>query len=198
MPISKSKLAVGLFIFSEANFFLILIVAYVYFHIVSKGGGPGAATALNPLFTGLFSIALFASSATMAMAHHAFRYGRHRSLMVWLALTIVLGAAFLVGEGLEYSGLISHNVTIATNLFGTTFFTLTGFHGLHVLIGLCMLTIMLGVAANGRMVLPQAPAMIEAEGLQAGFESVAMYWHFVDAVWVFIFGLVYLWPVISR
>ncbi|MGH7987377.1 MAG: cytochrome c oxidase subunit 3 [Candidatus Binataceae bacterium] len=193
MPVSKSKLAVGLFIFSEANFFLILIVSYIYFHVVSAGG-PSAGNSLNPLRTGLFSVALFASSATMALAHHAFRHGRRRGLVIWLALTIVLGAIFLIGESFEWAGLFSRNITVATNLFGSTFFTLTGFHGLHVFIGLCMLAIMLGVAGSGRMALPQTPAMIEGEGLQAGFESVAMYWHFVDAVWVFIFGLVYLWP----
>ena len=102
-------------------------------------------------------------------------------------MTLALGAIFLFGQTREYLGLFAHGVTISTNLFGSTFFTLTGFHGLHVLMGLVALGALLGIAMSGRL----------GEIKSSGFESVAMYWHFVDAVWVVIFTAVYLWPLIA-
>ncbi len=182
MP-EKNKLAVGLFILSEANFFLILIVAYIYFHML----GPNAAKVLDAWRTLAFSICLFASSATIHQAGRSFRLGRHGSVRVWLALTVLLGAIFLVGQSLEYAGLIAGGVTVSASLFGATFFTLTGFHGLHVLAGLCALGALFGVAMNGRL-----------DAIKpSGFEAVSMYWHFVDAVWVVIFTVVYLWPLVK-
>jgi len=185
MP-DKTKLGVGLFLLSEANFFLILLVAYVYFHSLPSDG-PSAAGSLNPLHTLVFSICLFLSSATIHLAGRSFRLGERRAVSLWLALTVTLGAIFLLGQTREYLGLFAHGVTISTNLFGSTFFTLTGFHGLHVLIGLVALGALLGIAMSGRL------GAIKP----SGFESVAMYWHFVDAVWVVIFTMVYLWPLIA-
>ena len=185
MP-DKTKLGVGLFILSEANFFLILLVAYVYFHSLPSDG-PSAAGSLNPLHTLAFSICLFLSSATIHLAGRSFRLGERRAVSLWLALTVTLGAIFLLGQTREYLGLFAHGVTISTNLFGSTFFTLTGFHGLHVLIGLCALGALLGIVMSGRL----------GEIKPSGFEVVSMYWHFVDAVWVVIFTVVYLWPLIA-
>lgn len=182
MP-EKNKLAVGLFILSEANFFLILIVAYVYFHML----GPGAAKVLDAWRTLAFSICLFLSSATIHQAGRSFRLRRRAGVRAWLALTVLLGAIFLVGQSIEYAGLITRGVTVSASLFGATFFTLTGFHGLHVLAGLCALATLLGVALSGRL-----------DAIKpAGFEAVSMYWHFVDAVWVVIFTVVYLWPLVK-
>jgi heme/copper-type cytochrome/quinol oxidase subunit 3 len=185
MP-DKNKLGVGLFILSEANFFLILLVAYVYFHL-QPGQGPSAANSLHPLRMLAFSLCLFLSSATVYLAGRSFKRGRG-NVWLWLALTVVLGALFLFGQSREYVGLFAHGVTVSSNLFGTTFFTLTGFHGLHVLVGLCALATLLGVALTGRL------GCIKP----AGFEAISMYWHFVDAVWVVIFAVVYLWPLIAR
>ena len=185
MP-DRNKLGVGLFILSEANFFAILIIAYIYFYL-HPSQGPSAAGSLDPLRTLGFSIALFLSSATIHQAGRNFRAGRGRSVGVWLALTVILGAVFLVGQAREYIGLIAREITVSTDLFGSTFFTLTGFHGLHVFIGLCALAILLGAALTGRL------NYIKPEG----FEAVTMYWHFVDAVWVVIFAIVYVWPLVS-
>lgn len=185
MP-DKNKVAIGLFILSEANFFLILIVAYIYFHML-PGPGPSAANSLDPLRTLGFSICLFASSATIHQAGRSFRLGRSEGVRMWLALTVALGAIFLVGQSIEYVGLIGRGVSLSTNLFGATFFTLTGFHGLHVLAGLCALAVLFGVAMSGRL-----------ETIKpTGFEAVSIYWHFVDAVWVVIFTVVYLWPLVK-
>ncbi len=179
---SRSKLAASLFILSEANFFLILIIAYAYYHAL-PAGGPSAANSLDPWRTGEFSLALFASSATMWMADRSLRGGRRGGHLFWLALTILLGAIFLFGQGSEYARLIGSGVTWSRNLFGTTFFTLTGFHGLHVFGGLCALAIVLSVSLSHEM----------TERRREAFAAIGMYWHFVDGVWVAIFAIVYLW-----
>jgi len=102
-------------------------------------------------------------------------------------VTVLLGGVFIVGQAIEYRGLLERGVTFSTNLFGTTFFTLTGFHGLHVLAGLCALGTLLAATISGR--LPNINS--------SGFEAVSMYWHFVDAVWVVIFSVVHLWPLMG-
>jgi heme/copper-type cytochrome/quinol oxidase subunit 3 len=185
MP-DKTKVGVGLFLFSETWFFLILVITYAFFHS-RPADGPSAANSLNVMRTLMFSICLFLSSGTIHLAARSFRMGDRSGVSRWLALTLALGAIFLLGQTREYLGLFAHSVTISTNLFGSTFFTLTGFHGLHVLIGLVALGALLGIVMSGRL------GAIKP----SGFESVAMYWHFVDAVWVVIFSVVYLWPLLA-
>ena len=174
-----SVLGMILFVASESIFFLLLVLAYVNFH---KTTGATASSMLDPVKTGLFSLALISSSLTMWLAEAA-RRKESRLTAWWLLTTIILGATFLAGQGIEYTHLITHKVTISRDLFGSTFFTLTGFHGLHVFFGLVLLSVLLALAFFGRK---QEPAL-------AGIQSVAIYWHFVDAVWVVIFSIVYLW-----
>ena len=177
----RNKLGMLLFVISEAVFFLLLITAYIFYN---QGGRDAASThLLNPLKSGIFSLALLSSSVTMHLAGSNARRQNFQRVGLWLAGTIVLGAVFLVGQGAEYAQLLREHVTISRNLFGTTFFTLTGFHGLHVFIGLLMLAILLGLALAGRGREPTAPAV----------ETISIYWHFVDAVWIVIFAVVYLW-----
>jgi heme/copper-type cytochrome/quinol oxidase subunit 3 len=182
----RAKVGVGLFILSEAGFFGVLLISYIYFYVLPSRG-PGAAASLNAARTLVFSICLFLSSATIHMAGRSFRLGRPNAVSMWLALTVLLGAVFIAGQANEYRGLLEHGVTLSTNLFGTTFFTLTGFHGLHVLVGLCALGTLLGATIRGRL----------SNLHLSGFEAVSMYWHFVDAVWVVIFSVVYVWPLIG-
>jgi heme/copper-type cytochrome/quinol oxidase subunit 3 len=111
-----------------------------------------------------------------------FRTGRLRPALAWLLATMALGAAFLAGQGAEYVSLIREDVTISRDLFGTTFFTLTGFHGLHVLIGLILLGTLFGLELKRRVT-----------GFSQAVEGVSIYWHFVDGVWMIIFPVVYLW-----
>jgi heme/copper-type cytochrome/quinol oxidase subunit 3 len=185
--IEKNKLAMILFLLSESVFFVLLILAYVTYHL-QQGNGPTAATSLSIVKTGIFSLFLFASSYTVWRAGVHLREG-HRSTagLAWLGLTIAFGLTFLVGQGLEYADLIHRHITISRDLFGTTFFTLTGFHGLHVSVGLVMLATVLWTAARSGLRKPKPVAV----------EVVSLYWHFVDAVWVFIFGVVYLWAFIG-
>jgi heme/copper-type cytochrome/quinol oxidase subunit 3 len=176
---NRTVLGMILFVASESIFFLLLLLAYVNFHKVT---GAQAASLLDPVKTGLFSVALFSSSLTMWLAERS-RKKESAWVRVWLLATIILGAIFVTGQGQEYAGLLSKNVTISRDLFGSTFFTLTGFHGFHVLFGLVLLCLLLGLAIFGRK---QEPTL-------NGMQSIAIYWHFVDAVWLIIFSVVYLW-----
>lgn len=180
---SKSKLAVTLFILSEVNFFALLIIAYLYFHAY-PGEGPTAATSLDAYRTGVFSIFLFASSGTMMLASRSYR-AKSGAALGWLIATVLLGGTFLFGQVREYIGLYAAGVTANRSLFATTFFTLTGFHGLHVAVGLLAIGVITFLTAAGSF---GATAREEE-----AFGSIEVYWHFVDAVWVVIFTIVYLW-----
>ena len=164
-------LGVAIFIASESVFFLAIVLAYVAYR---DAGLATARANLDFARTAVFSVALFASSATMAFATGT-RSGR------WLAATIALGAIFLIGQGSEYARLLSEGIGPGSALFGTTFFTLTGLHGFHVLAGLVALAALF--SANRRRAAAVRPV---------AWEAVALYWHFVDAVWVVVFTVVYI------
>jgi heme/copper-type cytochrome/quinol oxidase subunit 3 len=178
---SKIKMSMLLFVASESVFFILLIIAYVVYHRTS----PSAADASRYLDiprTAVFTASLLSSSITMWQAGINFRNGNRRGALGWLVATIALGAFFLAGQGSEYASLVQQNVTISRDLFGTTFFTLTGFHGLHVFFGLVMLLTLFGIEMKQ-----------EAGYRSNAVEAVSIYWHFVDVVWMFIFPTVYLW-----
>ncbi len=147
----KGAVAVWSFIASEAGFFLILIIAYVFFNfgVAGDATGPSAATVLDVKKTGMFTACLFASSGTLWLSEKSLDRKQHAAAFRWLVATIALGGVFMVGQGSEYLGLFHRGVGVATNLFATTFFTLTGFHGLHVTVGLFALTIALGLMLAG-------------------------------------------------
>ena len=181
--LDKGAVAIWSFIASEAGFFLILILAYVFFNFGGETApGPTAASVLDVDKTASFTACLFASSFTLWLSEKALEQQRHAAANRWLAATIVLGAVFLVGQGSEYLGLFQRGVGVATNLFATTFFTLTGFHGLHVTVGLFALMIVLGIARGGDF--QRRPSTL--------LRSVSLYWHFVDVVWLVVFSVVYL------
>jgi heme/copper-type cytochrome/quinol oxidase subunit 3 len=167
----RTLLGVAIFIGSESIFFLSIVIAYA----ANRGAGLADARAsLDLVRTTVFSLALFASSATMARAA-AKRDAR------WLVATMALGAIFIVGQGTEYARLLATGTGPSSAMFGTTFFTLTGLHGLHVLVGLAALAAL--AAATARRPVAVGPV---------AWEAVGLYWHFVDAVWVVVFSVVYL------
>jgi heme/copper-type cytochrome/quinol oxidase subunit 3 len=180
----NNKLAMLLFLLSEGTFFVFLIIAYVYYHSVSNTGVM-AAKVLDPLKTGIYTIFLLSSSLTVWQSEKSLRRGNQGAFRGWLLVTIVLGAVFLFGQGSEYVHLYSENVTISANIFGTSFFTLTGFHGFHVLLGLIALLVLFALAMKGDF----------AQKHSSAVETVALYWHFVDWVWVVIFAVIYLWAL---
>lgn len=177
----KTRLAMGVFIGSEAVFFAFLIAAYIYYAAATVHG-PTAANSLDPPRTLIFTICLLASSGTLWFAERRLAAGSHNGFRLWLGVTIVLGVAFIAGQAIEYIGLIRKTVTPARNLFGATFFTLTGFHGFHVLCGLISLSVLLALAVRGSF----SPKLV------SGTTAISMYWHFVDIVWIVIFSLVYV------
>lgn len=179
--IDKNRLGMLLFLVNEAVFFGLLIFAYINYRN-SVGAGPNAANSLDVGTTSIFTACLLASSLTIWLADKSLARGSHLGVIGWLLATIALGATFLVGQGLEYARLLSQDVTVSRNLFGTTFFTLTGFHGFHVFVGLFMLTILAGFAIAGHY----------KGGKSSSLGAISLYWHFVDVVWVVIFSLVYV------
>ena len=142
----RAHTAAWAFVVSEAIFFALLLVTYVVFNTGAQPAGPTAATALDTHRTGLFTLFLLASSVTFWIAERSLRSGAVGRSIRWLAITILLGVIFLCGQAWEYTDLISDGVTISRNLFAATFFTVTGFHGLHVTAGVVALAIMLLMA----------------------------------------------------
>ena len=177
-PRDKNMVGVTSFIISEAAFFVILILSYVYFNVSTKAAG----AALDVKTTGAFTVCLFASSFTLALAERSLDKGRTGPFRGWLIATIGLGAVFMLGQGSEYRRLFSEGLSIDSSLFASTFFTLTGFHGLHVTIGLIALGILAWMAFTGGFRGRSSHAL----------RAVGLYWHFVDAVWVVGFSVVYL------
>jgi cytochrome c oxidase subunit III len=172
------------FLASEVAFFGTLIMAYVYFLRQASQGEPNPSQVFywpRLWVTVLFSACLFSSSLTIHFAGKALRQSQQRFL-AWWGLTVVLGIVFLVGTGLEWRELIRKwGLTIDRNMFGTTYFTLVGFHALHVTVGVIVMSIVLGLAWR-RQITERNPT---------GVEIVSWYWHFVDGVWVVVFTLVY-------
>jgi len=173
------------FIGSESFFFIALIIAYIYY---SHPGGKLAETAhyLDIKKTAFFTFFLLASSVSIGLAGMKYSQGNRKQALSWLALTIILGIIFLSGQAAEYSRLIHQNVTISKNVFGSSFFTLTGFHGLHVFAGLILLTVISVVIGYGKFRKMETSAL----------ESISMYWHFVDAVWVVVFITIYIGAIV--
>jgi cytochrome c oxidase subunit I len=173
------------FIFSEATFFGALIVTFLEYRARSPGPGPHD---LDVPRTLIFSFFLFASSGTVYLAERRLESDDGRGFLRWWVASIVLGAIFLVGQLTEYARLYADGITIGTNLFTSSFFTLTGFHGFHVFVGLIALSVV-GVLARA--------GDFRGGRHRVVVDTVSIYWHFVDGIWVIIFSLVYLLGLIS-
>ncbi|HEY5038248.1 MAG TPA: cytochrome c oxidase subunit 3, partial [bacterium] len=176
----KSKAGMMCFIASEAFFFIMLLIAYVFYNFSQHPNL--SAQWLNPLKTGIFTFCLLASSFTYWRAEKKLGSQDHTGFLVWLLATLVLGGAFLVGQGMEYLELFLKGLRAGTNLFSASFFMVTGLHGLHVLIGLIGLLIVLGFALAGDF----------KTGKTETVKTVGLYWHFVDVVWIVVFTTIYL------
>ena len=170
---------VGLIV-AESAVFAIFVAAYVYYVGKSQSGPTPAEVLRLPI---LGSILLWSSSATAHLGVRALRAARVRAFTLWWAATVALGSFFLLGTATEWRRLIhDEGLTIRTNLFGTTFYSLVGLHATHVLVGLCLLALGVVFALRGRV-----------EASHAGrAETLSLYWHFVDAVWVVVFLVVYV------
>ena len=183
--LSPAQWGMASFLVSEVAFFGTLIVTYLAF-MGKDVVGPTPAEALSMPLVIVSTMCLLASSVVIHFAERSLERGQQWAFCILLAGTIALGIAFLVGTAVEWRELIGeHQLTISRNLFGTTYFTLVGFHGLHVTVGVIAMLIVLALSI-GRDVTRQH---------RTGAQMVAWYWHFVDAVWILVFLVVY---VISR
>jgi len=176
----RGSVAMAGLIISESAIFTIFVVAYIFYVGKSLSGPTPAQVLQTPIF---LSICLLSSSITIHLAQKRLDRGHRGAFLAWWSLTFILGAIFLYGTGLEWSRLINeHGLTISTNLFGTTYYSLVGLHAFHLTAGLLMLAIVLAFGITGRVRQEQS----------ARVGVLSMYWHFVDAVWVVVFTVVYV------
>lgn len=181
LGVDNRKLGVWTFLGSEVMFFSGLIVTY----LVMRGRsvtGPYPNEVLGVPLVGINTFVLICSSLTMVTALAAIQRGNAGAMRRWLIATAVLGLLFLSGQAFEFATLFRDGLSLSTNLFGATFFTLTGFHGTHVLIGVIWIVFVLARAFKGGI----------TQDNHLAVELVGLYWHFVDIVWIVIFTLVYL------
>jgi heme/copper-type cytochrome/quinol oxidase subunit 3 len=169
----------ALALLTEASLFLNLLFSYFYVAVQSAGWPPDGVPELRLALPN--TALLFLSSLTMWWAERGIRRGNRIQLGLGALATLVLGSAFLAIQGLEYA---SHRFTPQTDVYGSLFFTITGFHGAHVLVGLLMIAFVLARELAGGF----TPAR------HLAVQNVALYWHFVDVVWLCVFASLYLSP----
>lgn len=180
MGLSMNKLGMWIFLASEIMFFTALIAAFVTFRV--RGMLVMPEDVLNVPLSAANTFILIVSSFTVVMALDAVQRGKMNQFALFLLATLALGGTFIGIQGLEWSELFQHGITPSGDLFGTAFFVLTGFHGLHVIVGLLWLSIMLLKAFRGDFTREN----------NLGIEIFGLYWHFVDIVWIILFTIIYL------
>lgn len=181
--LSNEKVAMWAFLGSECLLFGALISTYFLYRGRSTTG-PTPEDIYDIPYTSASSFVLLMSSLTMVLALAAIQRGDHRRTRIWLLATALLGSSFIAGQVYEFTTFIREGLTIKTNLFGSSFFVLTGFHGVHVTLGIVMLLTLWIMSIRGK--LPQQKAEV--------VEIAGLYWHFVDVVWIVIFTVIYLIP----
>ena len=179
--LNSRKMLFWAFLGSECMFFASLISTYLVYKGRSQVG-PYPPEILDIPFTSVSTFVLLTSSLAMVLALAAIQRGDIKSLRLWLGVTAGLGFIFLGGQAIEFTEFVHHGLTLKKNLFGSSFFVLTGFHGTHVAVGVLWLTSLLVLAFRG--------GLSQADSLDV--EIAGLYWHFVDIVWIIIFTVVYL------
>ena len=182
--LSNNKLAMWLFLGSECLLFGGLISTYMLYRgRHSAAGGPDQYWDIP--FTSASSFVLLMSSLTMVLAVTAAKRRDERNTRLWLTVTAVLGSLFVAGQVYEFTTFYREGLGFTTSLFSSSFYTLTGFHGVHVSVGIILLLATVGMLVKNKIPGDKAETV----------ELVGLYWHFVDIVWILIFTLVYLIPV---
>ena len=177
---NRGKVGMASLIIAESAIFTIFVVAYLYYTGKSLSGPTPREVLETPIF---FTICLLSSSITIHLAEKALELGKRGAFLIFWFLTIFLGGLFLYGTGREWYHLIyEKGLTISTNLFGTTYYSLVGLHAFHVTAGLIMLIIVLLFGFAGRVGREQSVRI----------QALSMYWHFVDVVWIVVFTVVYI------
>jgi cytochrome c oxidase subunit 3/cytochrome o ubiquinol oxidase subunit 3 len=181
--LSNNKLAMWLFLGSECLLFGGLISTYMLYR-GRVGTGPTPDQIYDIPFTSVSSFVLLMSSLTMVLAVSAATRRDDRNTTLWLTVTALLGATFVGGQVYEFTAFYREGLGFTTSLFASSFYTLTGFHGVHVTVGIVMLMALVGIIRRSQIPGDKAETV----------ELVGLYWHFVDIVWIVIFTLVYLIP----
>jgi cytochrome c oxidase subunit 3 len=177
---ARGQVGMYVLIGAESAIFTIFVVAYL-FYVGKSLSGPMPSEVLSPPI--LYTVCLLSSSLTIHFAARSLRAGKVQSFAAWWLLTIMLGAIFLYGTASEWHRLIyKEGLTIATNLFGTTYYSLVGLHGFHVIVGLFALSTVLAFTIFGAVKQEHAERV----------DVLSLYWHFVDAVWIVVFTVVYV------
>jgi heme/copper-type cytochrome/quinol oxidase subunit 3 len=179
----NTKLAMWIFLASDVLLFGALITSYVVYRGRSVVG-PYPNDVFDIPYTSVSSFVLLASSLTMVLALAAIQRGDVGRMRLWLLATALLGMTFVGGQVYEFTTFYHEGLSLTTNLFGTTFYVLTGFHGTHVAVGILMLLTVFSLSFEGRITQKDSMTV----------ELVGLYWHFVDIVWIVIFTIVYLIP----
>ena len=181
---SHNKVAMWLFLGSECLLFGALISVYMFAKSRLPAGEIGPNDVFDIPFTSVSSFVLLMSSLTMVLALSALTRGEERGFRIWIVATALLGGTFIAGQVYEFTVFYNLGLGYTTNIFGSAFYTLTGFHGAHVTIGIVMLMSALVASLRGRL----SPRNAET------VELIGLYWHFVDIVWILIFTIIYLFP----
>lgn len=181
--LSNNKLAMWLFLGSECLLFGGLISTYMLYR-GRHGTGPGPSQLFDIPLTSVSSFVLLMSSLTMVLAVNSAKRHDDRNTNLWLTATAVLGSLFVGGQVYEFTSFYKEGLGFTSSLFGSSLYTLTGFHGVHVTLGIIMLLTLVGIINRNKVTGDKAEVV----------ELVGLYWHFVDVVWVVIFTLVYLIP----
>src|SRR5437016_1445064 len=182
--IDSRKLGMWGFLASECLFFGALISSHLLYRARSPQGVKVPHDVYDIPYTSVSSFVLLMSSLTMVLALAAIQRGDHRRLRIWLLATALFGATFVGGQVYEFTEFYRQGLHLGTNMFGTTFFVLTGLHGAHVTVGIVWLLLVWGRSMQGRLPSEKSEAV----------EIAGLYWHFVDIVWIFIFTAIYLIP----
>ena len=181
--LSNNKLGMWLFLGSECLLFGGLISTYMLYRGRTQNG-PKPDQVYDIPFTSISSFVLLMSSLTMVLAVSAAKHGDIRRTRLWLCSTAALGSLFVGGQVYEFTAFYREGLGFTTSLFGSSFYTLTGFHGVHVSVGIIMLISLVVITLRGR---------IDGNRSEV-IDIIGLYWHFVDIVWIVIFTLVYLIP----
>ena len=182
--LNHRKMLMWAFLGSDCMFFGSLIATYLAYKGKSITG-PYPEDVFSIPVTSVSTFVLLMSSMSMVLAYSALTRGSLKGFRIWVLSTVILGITFLAFQTFEFRDFVQHGLTPRTNLFGTTFFTLTGFHGAHVTLGVVWLLSLFFYSFRGG-VTPERNLDVDL---------AALYWHFVDVVWIVIFTVIYLFGV---
>ena len=184
LGLSNEKLGMWTLLGSECLFFGALISAYLIYY-GRYNGQPEISPRLYDIpFTSVSTFVLLMSSVGMVLALAAIQRGDNRGFRIWILATALMGTVFLSGQIYEFTVFVNEGMTLSTSPFSSAFYLLTGFHGMHVTVGVLMLITLWARSMSGRL----------TSGNSEVVENIGLYWHFVDIVWIVIFTAIYLIP----